>query len=82
MGPQTPEQGKAMGLPFPVLSDPELAATASYGLVHPKGQLGRDAPRPTSLLLNKGDRKILWMRAADNIRVRPTVDEIFEALRQ
>ena len=70
-----------MGLPFPVLSDPELAATTSYGLVHPKGGPFKDVPRPTTLLLNKGDRNILWMRAAENIRTRPTVDEVFEALR-
>lgn len=71
-----------MGLPFPVLSDPDLAATTSYGLVHPKGLLGKDVPRPTTLLIAKGSRDILWMKSAENIRLRPTVDEILEALRK
>ena len=79
---QPPEKNKAMGLPFPVLSDPDLAVTTSYGLVHPKGYMFQDAPRPTTLLVNKGDRNILWLKAADNVRVRPTLEEIFDALRR
>ena len=79
---QTPEQNKAMGLPFPLLSDPDLATTTSYGLLHPKGHLFQDAPRPTTILVNKGDRNILWLKAADHVRVRPTVEEVFEALRK
>jgi len=82
VGPQAPERGKSMGLPFPVLSDPDLKVTTDYGLVHPKGGFSRDVPRPATILVNKGDRNILWLKAADNIRVRPTLEEVFEALRQ
>ena len=82
VGPQTPEQGKSMGLPFPVLSDPDLKVTTEYGLLHPKGGYTRDVPRPTTILVNKGDRNIAWMRAAEDIRVRPAPEEIFEALRK
>jgi peroxiredoxin len=70
-----------MDLPFLVLSDPDLATAAKFGLVHEKGMMGKDVPRPTTLLLAKDSRKILWMRAADNIRIRPAADEVFEQLR-
>lgn len=81
VGPQTPEESGAMGLPFPVLSDPELEAAKKYGLVHEKGMLGADVPRPTSILIGE-DRTIRWLRAADNTRLRPTVDEVIEQLRK
>ena len=80
VGPQTPEQAKAFDLPFRVLSDPDLEATMKYGLVHEKGLLGKDVPRPTTLLIDK-DRKIQWMRAETSMRIRPAPDEIFEQLR-
>jgi peroxiredoxin len=68
-----------MGLPFPVLSDPALEVTGRYGLLHPKGLVFKDSPRPATLLVGR-DREIRWMRAADNIRRRPSVDEVFDAL--
>jgi peroxiredoxin len=81
VGPQSSEDGKAMGLPFPVLSDPELEAAKKYGLLHEKGRFGKDVPRPTTILIGE-DRSIRWIRAADNIRIRPTVDEVIEQLRR
>ncbi len=80
MGPQTPEEGKSLGLPFPVLSDPELAASKAYGLFHEKGMMGRDVPRPATILIDS-DRVIRWIRAAGNIRSRPSVEEILDRLR-
>ena len=71
-----------MGLPFPLLSDPDLEVTRKYGLVHARGYLGHDVPRPTTILISKGDRVIRWIHAADHIRNRPTPDEIFEQLRK
>jgi peroxiredoxin len=82
IGPQSPEQATSLGLPFPVLSDPDLKVTTEYGLLHPKGMGSSDVPRPTSLIVNKGDRQILWVHATPNIRLRPTPDEIFAALRR
>jgi peroxiredoxin len=82
ISPQTPEKNKAMGLPFPVLSDPDLKVTTDYGLVHPKAIFGKDMPRPATILVNKGDRNIQWLKAADHVRIRPTPEEIIEALRQ
>lgn len=80
VGPQTPEQAKALGLPFPLLSDPDFEATHKYGLFHAKGLLGRDVPRPTTLLLDR-NRKVVWMRAATDTRVRPAPEELFEAMK-
>jgi peroxiredoxin len=81
VGPVTPEEAKAFELPFPVLSDLQLEATKKYGLFHEKGLLGKDVPRPTTLLLDK-DRVIRWMRAETDVRTRPDPDEIFEQLRK
>ena len=81
VGPQTPEEGRGMNLPFPVLSDPGLEVTKKYGLLHEKGMMGTDVPRPTSILIGE-DRTMRWIHAADHIRNRPTVDEIFEQLRR
>jgi len=81
VGPVTPQEAKGFGLPFAVASDPQLEATKKYGLVHEKGMMGKDVPRPTVLLLDK-DRVIRWMRAETDIRTRPDPDEIFEQLRK
>jgi peroxiredoxin len=76
----TPEEAKGFDLPFPVLSDPGLETTKKYGLVHEKGMMGKDVPRPTTMLLDK-DRKIRWMRAETSVRIRPDPEEIFEQLK-
>jgi peroxiredoxin len=81
VGPVTPEDAKGFGLPFPVVSDLELEATKKYGLLHEKGMMGKDVPRPTILLLDKS-RVIKWMRAERDVRTRPDPDEIFEQLKQ
>jgi peroxiredoxin len=80
VGPVTPEEAKGFDLPFPVLSDLQFEATKKYGLLHEKGLLGKDVPRPTTLLLDKS-RVIRWMRAETDVRTRPDPDEIFEQLR-
>ncbi|HLY10078.1 MAG TPA: peroxiredoxin family protein [Planctomycetota bacterium] len=80
VGPMSSEEAKAFDLPFPVLSDPDLEATKKYGLVHEKGLMNRDVPRPTTLLIDK-ERKIRWMRAETSVRIRPDPEEIFEQLK-
>jgi len=81
VGPVTPEEAKAFDLPFPVLSDLEFEATKKYGLLHEKGLLGKDVPRPTTLFLDK-ERVIRWMRTENDVRTRPDPEEIFNLLRQ
>ena len=82
VGPVTPEEAKAFELPFPVLSDTEFEATKKYGLFHEKGLLGKDVPRPTTLLIDKGTRTIRWMRTETDVRTRPDPEEIFNHLRE
>jgi peroxiredoxin len=81
VGIQTPEQGKAMGLSFPVLSDPGLEVARKYGLLHPGGMMGKDCHRPATILLEQG-RRIRWIHVGDSIRIRPTPDQVFEELRK
>ncbi len=82
VGPQTPEEAKSMGFPFPVLSDPDLAVTRRYGLLHEKGMIGKgDVPRPATILVGD-DGLVRWVRVGDNIRSRPAPEEIFEQLRK
>jgi peroxiredoxin len=81
VGKVTPEQAKAMALPFPVLSDLELAAAKKYGLLHEKGYMFQDVARPTTIVIGE-DRRIRWMRPSDHVRIRPAVDEIFDELRK
>lgn len=80
VGPQPPEAARALGLPFPVLSDASLEVTRRYGLLHPRGFMGRDAPRPAMILVGP-DRIVRWLRPAPDVRTRPAPEEIFEALR-
>jgi len=82
VGPVTAEEAKGFDLPFAVLSDLEFEATKKYGLMHEKGLLGKDVPRPTTLFIDKGSRTIRWMRAETDVRTRPDPEEIFELLRQ
>lgn len=81
VGPQTVEEGRGLNLPFPVLSDPGLEITKKYGLLHEKGMMGSDVPRPTTILIGE-DRSMRWIYAPDHIRTRPTVEEILEQLRK
>jgi peroxiredoxin len=81
VGPMTPAEAKGFDLPFPVLSDPDLEATKKYGLVHEKGLLNKDVPRPTTMLIDR-ERKIRWLRAETSLRIRPDPEEIFEQLKQ
>lgn len=81
VGPVTAEEAKAFDLPFPVLSDLEFEATKKYGLLHEKGLMGKDVPRPTTLFIDK-ERVIRWMRTETDVRTRPDPEEIFNLLRQ
>jgi len=82
VGPVTPEEAKGFDLPFPVLSDLEFEATKKYGLMHEKGLMGKDVPRPTTIFIDKGTRKIRWMRTESDVRTRPDPEEIFNLLRE
>jgi peroxiredoxin len=64
------------------LTDPDLAVTRSYGLLHAGGgNKGQDVPRPTTVVL---DRRgvVRWLSLADSIQVRPDPDAVARAVRE
>jgi peroxiredoxin len=70
-----------LGLPFPVLSDPDLALIGSLGLIHPRaGPGGSDVARPATYVIGR-DGVVRWMHAATNIRVRPDPADVLAAVR-
>jgi peroxiredoxin len=79
----SPEDAERMrasaGLSFDVLSDPEARVIDALDLRHPgAGPTGGDLAQSATFLLSpKGE--ILWMKVAENYRVRPHPDEILEA---
>ena len=44
--------------------------------------MGKDVPRPTTIFIDKGTRKIRWMRTETDGRTRPDPEEIFNLLRE
>lgn len=81
VGAVTPEEAKAVPAGFPVLADEGLEVARRYGLFHEKGFMGRDVPRPATLLVGP-DRTIRWMHLAGEIRTRPSPEAIFAELRK
>lgn len=61
---------KRLGLTYPVISDPDLAIVAAFGV----RQEGADAPVPATYLLD-ADRKVLWRAVGTSISGRPSVEQ-------
>jgi peroxiredoxin len=73
---------ESMKLPFPVLSDPDLAVTKLYAGVHPKaGPGGSDQARPTTVIVGK-DGAVKWVNQYDEVRSRPDPAELAAVLRK
>jgi thioredoxin-dependent peroxiredoxin len=72
------EMQRELGLPFPLLSDPDEKIIKSYGLLHAQGNNGQDIARPAELLLD-GDGVIRWLMFTDNLRVRVRPEDVLEA---
>jgi peroxiredoxin len=74
-----------LGLTFPVLSDPGLAAVDAFGLRHRGGNPfplegdSADISRPAVYVIDGG--AIRWRGLTDSYRVRMDPDEILAALR-
>lgn len=82
--PDPVEQNRAVverfGLAFPILSDPELAATNAFGVRHVAGGTdGADIPRPATYVTDAG--VIRWRDLTDDFRVRPKPDDVLAAAR-
>jgi len=74
-----------LGLSFPVLSDPELAATDAFGLRHPGANpyavppASGDVPRPAVYVFENG--VVRWRELTDSWRIRVTPERVLTALR-
>ena len=80
-----PEQSRVirdrLGLGFPLLSDPELAAIDAYGLRHVGGGPEGDIARPAVFVLDRAGR-IAWRDLTDNWRVRVRPDAVLAELQR
>lgn len=76
------EVADRLGLEFPLLSDPDLAAIDAFGLRHPGGSpfSGGDISRPALFVLRDG--VVRWRHLTDNWRVRLRAEELLEVVQQ
>ena len=74
-----------LGLSFPILSDPQLAAIDAFGLRHKGGSpfaeppLSPDISRPAIYVIEDGT--VRWRDLTDSYRVRVSPDAVLAALR-
>lgn len=66
-----------LGIPFPMLSDPDETVIRRYGLVHAGVKDGQDISRPAEILLD-GKGVIRWAVFSDNLRVAPRPEMVLE----
>lgn len=66
-------------LDFPLLSDPDHAVIARYGLLNQQDPQARPIPHPTVFVI---DRKgiVQWKSIEINYKIRPTNEDILAAL--
>ena len=75
----THESAHQIGIhPFPVIADPDLTIGAAFGVCG-DDEYGKFTLRPTTLLIDAGDR-ILFSYVGDDSRDRPTVAELLLVL--
>jgi peroxiredoxin len=68
-------------LEFPLLSDPDHAVIARYGLLNQSDPQARPIPHPTVFVIDR-DGVVRWKSIEINYRIRPTNEDILAALRQ
>jgi len=66
----------AEGLRFPILLDPENSVSIAYGLLNEQNPV---VPHPTALVIDT-EGVIRYIRVDENYRVRPSPEELLEAL--
>ena len=64
------------GIEFPILPDPDNAVSISYGLLN---ESNPTVPHPTAIVIDK-EGMIRYFRVDENYRVRPSPDELLEAV--
>ena len=64
------------GIEFPILLDPDNEVSISYGLLN---ESNPTVPHPTAIVIDT-DGVIRYFRVDENYRVRPSPEELLEAL--
>jgi len=78
---QSQRLAEGLRLGYRFVSDPDLAVTRRYGLVHARGgPEGQDVPRPATVVLDR-EGVVRWFSASDNYQVRPDPDAVLRAVR-
>ena len=67
-------------LPYPVLSDPDLAVTDAYGARHDHEPNGKLIPRPAAFVIDQAGR-IRFAYKGDSVPDRPSEDTLLEVIR-
>jgi peroxiredoxin len=67
-------------LPYPVLSDPDLAAIDAYDVRHDNEPTGRLIPRPGAFIIDRAGR-IQFAYKGDSVPDRPSEDALLDFLR-
>ena len=82
MGVDPPEKSLSLvsgkGLPFPVLSDPDLVLLDRIGLRHPQGHAGKDIARPASILFD-ATGLVRWTFQGVTTHDRVAVEDVLAA---
>ena len=81
----TPQQSETLrrkaDYSFTFLSDPDLDAIKSYGVVHKgAGEEGRDIARPAEFLIDRSGT-VRWVNLTGDIRVRARPEQLLGAAR-
>jgi peroxiredoxin len=66
-------------LEFPLLSDPDHAVIARYGLLNQQDPQDRPIPHPTVFLIDR-EGVVRWKFIEINYRIRPENEDILRAL--
>lgn len=66
-------------LDFPLLSDPDHAVIARYGLLNQQDPQDRPIPHPTTFVIDR-DGVVRWKSIEIDYRVRPTNADLLSAL--
>ena len=78
---QSQRLAEGLRLGYRFVSDPDLAVTRRYGLLHARGgPEGQDVPRPATVVLDR-EGVVRWFSASDNYQVRPDPAEVLRAVR-
>ena len=66
-------------LEFPLLSDPDHAVIARYGLLNQSDPQARPIPHPTVFVIDRSG-VVRWKFIEIDYRIRPTNEDVLEAL--